>query len=50
MKHLATTTGVSFQEKMPKLRCRGRQRKPTPSLSPQDEKLEDQDATSLDAV
>ena len=35
---------------MPKLRSRGRQRKPTPSLSPQDEKLEDQDAASLDEI
>ena len=50
MKHLATTKGPSFQEKMPKLRSRGRQRKPTPSLSPQDDKLEDQDAASLDEI
>ena len=35
---------------MPRLRSRGQQRKPTPSLSPQDENLEDQDAASLDEI
>ena len=35
---------------MRKLRSRGRQRKATPNLSPQDEKLEDQDAASLDEI
>jgi len=34
----------------PRLRSRGRQRKPTWSLSPQDEKLEEQDAASLDEI
>ena len=47
---MATTKGHSFQEKMRKLRSRGRQRKATPNLSPQDEKLEDQDAASLDKI
>ena len=35
---------------MPRLRSRGRQRKPTPNLSPQDKKLEDQDAACLDEI
>ena len=35
---------------MPKLRSRGRQRKPPPNLSPQDENLEDQDPASLDEI
>ena len=50
MKHLATTKGHSFQEKMPKLRFRGRQRKPTPSLSTQDDKLEDEGAACSDEI
>ena len=46
-----TTKGPSFQEKMPpRLRARGRQRKTTPSFPPQDEKLEDQDAATLDEI
>ena len=35
---------------MPKLLSRGRQRKPSPNLSPQDENLEDQDPASLDEI
>ena len=35
---------------MPRLRSRGRQRKPSPNLSPQDENLEDQDPASLDEI
>ena len=34
----------------PRLRYHGRQRKPTSSFSPQDEKLEEQDAASLDEI
>ena len=35
---------------MPRLRSRGRQQQPTPNLSPQDEKLEDQDDACLDEI